>query len=93
LIRVDCNQAGQGWVCAVAVEQSGGRSEYRVSVAPADIDRWGSGGDQPQVEDLVRRSFEFLLEREPPTAILAEFELSVIRRYFPEYDRVFSAKR
>jgi hypothetical protein len=36
-------------------------------------------------ERLVRASFEFLLEREPASSILAEFELSEIGRYFPEY--------
>jgi hypothetical protein len=36
-------------------------------------------------ERLVRASFEFLLEREPPSSILAEFELSDIARYFPKY--------
>jgi hypothetical protein len=36
-------------------------------------------------ERLVRASFEFLLEREPPSAILAEFELGDIAGYFPEY--------
>ena len=35
----------------------------------------------------MRRSFEFLLEREPKESILARFDLSVIARYFPEYDR------
>jgi hypothetical protein len=35
----------------------------------------------------VKRSFEFLLEREPNTSILPEFDLSVIQRYFPEYER------
>ncbi len=34
---------------------------------------------------LVRDSFDFLLEREPNTSILAEFALSDIGRYFPEY--------
>jgi hypothetical protein len=29
-----------------------------------------------------------LLEREPPSAILRQFELSVIESYFPEYDEV-----
>ncbi|MCB9385142.1 MAG: hypothetical protein H6509_11030 [Bryobacterales bacterium] len=36
---------------------------------------------------LVERSFEFLLEREPNTSILSQFDLSVIQRYFPEYER------
>jgi hypothetical protein len=36
-------------------------------------------------EDLVRESFRFLLEREPPASILRRFDLPVIGRYFPEY--------
>ena len=40
------------------------------------------------VEELVRRSFDFLLERESNTSILRRFDLSVIARYFPEYERV-----
>jgi hypothetical protein len=39
------------------------------------------------VETLLEKSFEFLLEREPNTSILRSFELSVINRYFPEYER------
>jgi len=35
----------------------------------------------------VRRSFEFLLEREPKESILTRFDLSLISRYFPEYER------
>jgi hypothetical protein len=34
---------------------------------------------------LVRTSFEFLLEREPATSILRRFSLDVIGDYFPEY--------
>jgi len=41
-----------------------------------------TGGDD---ERLVRESFAFLLEREPPTSILRRFDLSVIASYFPEY--------
>ena len=39
------------------------------------------------VERLVSRSFDFLLEREPNTSILRSFNLPVIGRYFPEYER------
>lgn len=54
---------------------------HRVRVSAADRERYG-GGD---VTDLVTRSFEFLLAREPNTSILREFDLSTIERYFPEY--------
>jgi hypothetical protein len=39
------------------------------------------------VPNLVKRSFEFLLRRESNTSILRSFDLSVIGRYFPEYER------
>jgi hypothetical protein len=38
-------------------------------------------------EKLIEKSFEFLLERESNTSILSHFELSVIARYFPEYEK------
>ncbi len=37
-------------------------------------------------EELIEKSFEFLLEREPNTSILRSFELSIIGSYFPEYE-------
>ena len=41
------------------------------------------GAVDPEV--IVRRSMEFLLEREPPRSILPEFSLDVIPRYFGDY--------
>lgn len=68
----------------------GGRSptSHRVT-APEHYVRSLTGGRAPAVE-LVRKSFEFLLEREPNTSILRTFELSVIQQYFPEYERIIS---
>lgn len=68
----------------VTVNDGGGRSSHRVTV-PADYHKKLTGGQVPP-EELVRRSFEFLLEREPKESILSEFDLPVIGRYFPEYE-------
>ena len=38
-------------------------------------------------EILIEKSFEFLLERESNTMILARFDLPVIGDYFPEYEK------
>lgn len=48
-------------------------------------------GNKVSPEVLVEKSFEFLLEREPNTSILRGFELSVISRYFPEYERTIKS--
>ena len=36
--------------------------------------------------DLIKKSFEFLLERESNSSILNKFELSVIGNYFSEFE-------
>ncbi|MCB5191689.1 hypothetical protein LG198_13200 [Methylobacillus arboreus] len=72
----------------VAVEATSFTS-HRVTVAPEYVDKLSQG--RFDSEELVRRSFEFLLEREPNTSILRSFDLSVISRYFPEYERKISS--
>jgi len=59
---------------------------HTVSVDPAYADKLTAG--RMSVEELLQRSFDFLLEREPNTSILRRFDLSVIARYFPDYERV-----
>ena len=56
-----------------------------MGVATADLARLAPGATDP--DDLVRRSFAFLLAREPKESILGRFDLPVIGRYFPEYER------
>jgi hypothetical protein len=90
MVTVQAEPLGDAWRCRVAVEHQGERTEHVVTVSRSDLERWGRGGEQKDVEDLVRRSFEFLLEREPPSSILQTFDLSVIQRYFPDYGRIFS---
>jgi hypothetical protein len=38
-------------------------------------------------EELVEKSFMFLLKREPKEAILRRFNLTKISYYFPEYEK------
>ncbi len=37
--------------------------------------------------EIIERSFAFLLQRESNVSILRSFELPVIQRYFPEYEK------
>jgi len=83
-IEVAATPRGDGWDCAVTVS-NGGETHHRVLVASGDLARLAPGAADPT--DLVRESFDFLLEREPKESILPEFDLAVIGRYFPEYER------
>ncbi len=58
-------------------------TSHRVTVPDSLLDDLGlAEGDQ---EAVVRESFAFLLEREPATSILREFDLNSISDFFPEY--------
>jgi hypothetical protein len=81
-IEVTATATGFGWMCEVRLRDSD--SVYRVSVRSEDLSRLAPGAADP--EDLVRRSFDFLLLRESPDSILPTFELPLIGRYFPEYE-------
>lgn len=83
-ITVDCQKDGSGWTCDVTVEDRTGQSRHTVSV-PEDDYRTLSEGDV-DVDELVRESFEFLLDREPRQSIMAQFDIMTISRYFPEYE-------
>lgn len=74
------HESGDGYIAEVTVSDLT-TTKHRVRVSRAERARFG-GGD---VADLVRRSFEFLLAREPNSSILREFDLSTIERYFPDY--------
>lgn len=89
MVTVRVEPSGDGWKCLVTVEHNGQRTTHTVTVKGADAERWANGTEPADVQDLVLRSFEFLLEREPPRSILKTFDLAAIQRYFPEYDRLF----
>jgi hypothetical protein len=69
----------------VRVIDAGGESTHQVTLDPKHHAKLAGGAVEP--EKLIRKSFEFLLEGEPKESILSRFDLSVISRYFPEYER------
>jgi hypothetical protein len=75
------HSAGDEWLVTVKGPVT---THHRVKVTKAELERLGGG---KPAEDLLKESFRFLLEREPNTSILGSFDLSLIGRYFPEYER------
>jgi hypothetical protein len=68
----------------VRVAEDDSSTEHEVAVSAVDLERLGAG--YPSPEAFVRACFEFLLEREPKEAILRSFDVTLIGRYFPEFD-------
>jgi hypothetical protein len=68
------------------VTVTAGRTTTHTVTVTEDYHQKLTAGDVSP-EKLVEKSFEFLLDREPNTSILSRFDLPIIGRYFPEYER------
>ena len=66
--------------------EAGATTTHTVTLKPSYYEKLTHKRVPPAL--LVQKSFEFLLDRESNTSILRSFDLPVIGRYFPEYERV-----
>jgi hypothetical protein len=73
----------------VLVRDSRGESRHRVTVSPSDAARFAKLGADPA--RAVEAAMAFLLDREPKESIFGAFDITVIRGYFPEFDKAFPA--
>jgi len=71
-------------VFSVAVSDSAGSTQHRVTLAPATL---ASLAPDSTPETFVRAAFAFLLERESKSDILPSFDINVIKLYFPNFER------
>ena len=84
-IEVKKSDHGDRYEFQVTVRERGSETHHRVTLRKADYERLAGGKASP--EALVTESFRFLLERERKESILGSFDLTVISRYFPKYER------
>lgn len=68
----------------VTVGGHGGQTRHHVTLSQADHERLAGASCPP--ERCIAAAFRFLLDREPKEAILSRFDVSVISRYFPEFE-------
>ncbi len=61
------------------------RTTHIVTIRPDYVSKLTGG--HANTDQLLEQSFNFLLARESNTSILRSFDLSVIARYFPEYEQ------
>lgn len=68
----------------VTIKEENNSSEHLVTL---DDEYYRELTDEKISKDtLIKRSFEFLLKREPKESILSKFDLRIINNYFPEYE-------
>jgi hypothetical protein len=85
-IDARCEPAPDGWRCSVTVSDDRGSSSHHVTVSTDDASSLAAASDVRDVERLLYETFDFLLEREPKESIMRTFDLSVVSRYFPDYE-------
>jgi hypothetical protein len=73
----------------VTVTDERGSTSHEVTASRVDVDRLSNPSESP--ERFVERCFAFLLDREPKESILRSFDVSVIGRYFPEFEAEISS--
>jgi hypothetical protein len=69
----------------VVLRKGGGESRHPVTMASYACEQLAKGAHTPEV--CVEAAFRFLLDREPKESILQRFDVSLISRYFPEFER------
>lgn len=77
-------KTNQGFRFRVEVADGGDKQDFTVDVREVYWRKLTNEAVTP--DELVKRSFEFLLAREPKESILREFNLKQITTYFPEYE-------
>lgn len=85
MIDVRCTGTGDPLSFDVTVSDGAGESRHQVTMAQDIYRGLGAGGHAP--ERVIEAAFAFLLEREPKESILPRFDITMISRYFPEFER------
>lgn len=85
MIAVRKTAEGDPATYEIVVSDSKGESRHAVTVSAGDQNRLAPGGQSG--EKLLEAAFLFLLDRESKESILGRFDITVISRYFPEFER------
>ena len=89
LVSMDSAADPQHFVIEVRSD-NGTKTTHQVTLHKDLYIRLTGGLKSP--EELVRASFQFLLDKEPEGNILQAFDLSQIQGFFPEYEAVISSQ-
>jgi hypothetical protein len=80
----EVNQREEGWTFLVEVGHGDDLAEFFVDVDKEYWTRLTTRRIEPA--ELVRVTFEFLLDKEPKEVILKKFNVSDVSGYFPNYE-------
>ena len=85
MIEVRCIGEGDPLEFSVVVREADGESRHHVTMARNTREHLTAGQHTP--ERCLEAAFRFRLDREPKESILGRFDVTVISRYFPEFEQ------
>ena len=89
-ILVQSTAKNDGWNFNVVVKENGSQTSHKVSMSKLTYEKLTAGKVSPDL--CVEKSFKFLLEREPKESILGSFDITIISKYFPEFEDTLKAE-
>ena len=89
MVKIEVRESGSEaqTVCEVVVSEGASQTTHQVTV-PQDLYERLTSGKMTKA-DCVKAAFRFLLERESKESILRRFDLPLISKYFPEFEKEF----
>jgi hypothetical protein len=81
------NEAPEWWEFEVEVKEEKSSTSHTVSMSKEFYSKI-TGGQPIEPQEVIRKTFMFLLDREAKETILGRFDLSSVSRYFPDYEDV-----
>ncbi len=85
MIEVRCISDDDPLECKVVVRDGKSESRHHVTMARETYEQLTASKHTP--ERCLEAAFRFLLDREPKESILERFDVTVISRYFPEFEQ------
>ena len=82
MLKIEKKDAGK---FLVVIDEKSSRTEHTVELDSEYYQKLTGG--QITEDELIKKSFQFLLKREPKESILSKFNLKIIERYFPGYEQ------
>ena len=83
---IDVEQTGEGepMEFTVTVREGSSQTRHSVTMKRKTYEKLTSG--RVGAQECVRAAFAFLLDHEPKESILTSFDVTVISRYFPDFE-------
>ena len=85
MVSVEQTQDGDPLKFKVRVKEGKGETLHLVTMAHSVYMKLSDGQVTP--DRCIQAAFAFLLDREPKESILSSFDITVISRYFPSFEK------